>query len=857
MELLSIALGAGLGLGASAAAAAFREHRSDLSDPGDLLAWAFLVDDGVVLTKDGSFMAGWRYQGPDVSASTHGELNLLSRRINDALLPFADSWMLHVDAVRRPATEYARDLPGGFPEPITRLIDDERRAGYESDRRHFETESFIVVTHTPPDEIYSRLGTLFIQGEEPLTLDWARVLETFRESAFAIESALSGRLRMERLDSAALLTHLHACVTGLHHPVTPPPHGSYLSCVLADQPIAGGFRPRVGEMHIRPVAVMGYPHESEPGMLDVLNGLGLSYRWSNRIIPLGRETADREIKRIEHRWYQKRKSVAAWVREILSNTQSRDRAAEERWLDQHAVRMGDDTASARAENASGEVRFCYHTSTLVVMAPTAQEADHGASELVKALNEAGFGARVETVNALEAYLGSLPGHGYPNIRRSLLASTNIADLLPTTGIWPGLAMNPSQYFPEESPALMWTATEGSTPFRLNVHDSDVGHTLVVGRTGAGKSVLVEALAAQWMRYPGAQLFYFDHGYSAWLLSKACGWTHYDVAASGSDSIGFQPLARVDDPVERAWAAEWLETIFDLHGVRLTSVQRERVDGALRLLGGMEREHRTFTDLRVQLQDPVLQEVVRYYTLEGNLGYLLDARSDCLDDAHAQIFELKHLLGMGDKVLVPTLLYLFRRVERRLESGRPTLIPIEELWAPLMRSIFAERIDQWLLTLRKQNAAVILVAHSVNQLHQLPNRHVLVESCPTKIFLPNPEARGEELSRLYKELGLNEREVETLAESVPKKHYYFRSLRGSRRFELELGPLALSFMAPGGGATMDETRRHVEALADRHGDGWTQVWLRDRGLDAWADRLERMKGGQDEHEQNEQHEVEAA
>src|SRR5690606_6167405 len=156
------------------------------------------------------------------------------------------------------------------------------------------------------------------------------------------------------------------------------------------------------------------------------------------------------------------------------------------------------------------------------------------------------------------------------------------------------------------------------------------------------------------------------------------------------------------------------------------------------------------------------------------GYLLDARTDCLDEAPAQVFELKNLLAMGDKVLVPTLLYLFRRVERRLESGRPTLIPIEELWAPLMRSIFAERIDQWLLTLRKSNAAVVLVAHSVNQLHQLPNRHVLVESCPTKIFLPNPEARGEELARLYRELGLNEREVETLAQSTPKKHYYFRS-----------------------------------------------------------------------------------
>ncbi|MGH7576220.1 MAG: hypothetical protein ACREM1_13980 [Longimicrobiales bacterium] len=511
--------------------------------------------------------------------------------------------------------------------------------------------------------------------------------------------------------------------------------------------------------------------------------------------------------------------------------------------------MGDDTAAARAENASGEVRFCYHTGTLVVMDRDATSADHAAAELVKALNEAGFAARVETVNALEAFLGTLPGHGYPNIRRALLASTNIADLLPATSIWPGLPTNPSQYFREDSPALMWTATDGSTPFRLNVHDSDVGHTLVVGRTGAGKSILVGALAAQWMRYPGAQLFYFDHGYSAWLLAKACGWTHYDVAAGDGDTLGFQPLARVDDAAERAWAAEWFETIFDLHGLRLTPVQREKVDAALQLLAGMSREHRTLTDFRVQLQDHELQEVVRYYTLEGNLGYLLDSRADSLSDAPAQVFELRHVLAMGEKVLVPTLLYLFRRVEQRLEAGRPTLIPIEEVWSALMRSIFANRIHQWLLTLRKQNAAVLLVAHSVSQLHQLPNRHILVESCPTKIYLPNPDAKADESRRLYAELGLNGRETDIIAESTPKRHYYFKSLRGSRRFELELGPLALAFMTPAEGATVDETRRLMEALIDRYGDAWTREWLRHRGLEAWADRLDLQRGDDDENVAN--------
>src|SRR5690606_20313430 len=186
----------------------------------------------------------------------------------------------------------------------------------------------------------------------------------------------------------------------------------------------------------------------------------------NRFLPLGREAADREIRRIEHRWWQKRKSMAAWVREILSSSRPRDRVEEERWMDQHALRMGEDTAAALAENASGEVRYGYYTPTILVMERDPRHADYVASEIVKALGEAGFGARVETVNALEAYLGSLPGHGYPNIRRALLSSANVADLLPTTSIWPGLPTNPSQYFPRNSPALLWAATDGNTPFRL-------------------------------------------------------------------------------------------------------------------------------------------------------------------------------------------------------------------------------------------------------------------------------------------------------------------------------------------------------------------------------------------------------
>jgi type IV secretion system protein VirB4 len=99
----------------------------------------------------------------------------------------------------------------------------------------------------------------------------------------------------------------------------------------------------------------------------------------------------------------------------------------------------------------------------------------------------GFRARLETLNAVEAYLGSLPGHHYPNIRRPLLHTLNLADLLPTTAIWAGLEHNPNPLYPEKSPPWCFAATTGATPFRINLHVDDLGHTLLLGKSGAGKS----------------------------------------------------------------------------------------------------------------------------------------------------------------------------------------------------------------------------------------------------------------------------------------------------------------------------------------------------------------------------------
>jgi type IV secretion/conjugal transfer VirB4 family ATPase len=834
VDPFSLALGTLGGAAAVRALAELREHRAAATGLADLLNWGFMVDDGVLLQKDGSLLAGWRYRGPDLSAATPQELTALSQHVNDALLPLTDDWMFHVDALRRPAVAYA---PSRFPDPVTQVIDDERRAAYDAQAsRQFETEYCFVATHLPPPDAFSRLRAFFLQGAERARVDWRLVLEGFSDRLRELEGRLGGPLALERLDADHLLTHLHECLTGLAHPVRTPPRGSYVNVVLADQELLGGFAPRVGRMAVRAVAVQGFPEASHAGQGTFLNTLPCAFRWSHRVIPLGTEAAAKQIRRHQLQWFKKRKGAAAWVQELFGG--KRDgvpRLDDSLWVDRDALAAADDAAEAMRANAGGKVRFCYSTQVAIVMEPDAARADFVAGTILKALNEAGFPGRIETVNALEAYLGSLPGHGYPNLRRPLLSTHNIADLLPVTSVWPGLATNPSPYFPPQSPPLLWAASEGDTPFRVNLHDSDVGHTLVLGKTGSGKSVLLALLAAQFRRYPCAQVFAFDVGYSLWALARAAGARHYDLAAGSVDALKFQPLAGIHESGERVWAAEWVETVVRLQGVVATPPLRGRIEWALQLLASNDPPNRTLSEFTANLQDETLRAALHPYGLDGPYGKLLDAGADDLVEGRFQVFEMKHLFELDQRIALPVLLYLFRRIEARLDGG-PTLIVIDEAWMALTHSLFGARVNQWLLQLRKQNAAVVLATQSPAQLAQLAHRHTILDSCVTKIYLPNPDAAAGIEAPLYRELGLNEREIAIIAGATPKRHYYLKAPRGSRLFELGLGPVALSFLASDPGASPEDTRRHLESLIALHGPHWPAARLDERGLGAWAERL---------------------
>ena len=784
----------------------------------DLANYAALVDEGVCLLKDGGFLAAWTYTGPDLESASHDELAVLSSQVNAALVRLGNGWMLHVDAIRRPSVDYPEG--GAFPDPTTRLIDDERRERYTAEGTHYESAYYISLTYRPPAEIENRVSALFLEGDGEGRQGWNQILEIFEKAVTDIEDALSSRLTLARLDSAALLTHLHTCITGLRHEVRVPAIPMYLDAVLATQDLVGGFRPKIGDRHLRVIAVMGFPMDSVPEILGFLNRLPVEYRWSTRFIFLDPANAERALRIYRRNWFQKRHGLLGLLKESFN-------FGTVTFANKDAVAMAQDADDAVGEASANVVRFGYLTCNVLLLDPDRERLDATAREVVKQLQHHGFGARVEEVNALDGYLGSLPGHGYQNVRKPLLHTLNLADLLPLTSMWPGLEQHPCPYYPPGSPSLCYAATAGATPFRLNLHVSDVGHTLILGPTGSGKSTLVGLLIAQFFRYPDAQVFLFDKDYSAYVLARACGAEYYDIAGDDERGLAFTPLAAIDRSHERRWAQEWIEVLLDLQGVTPTPAQRAALWRALELLA--ESPSRTMTDLVHTLQDQELREALAHYTLSGPLGHLLDAQSEDLGQGRLQVFEMSHLMALGQKHLVPILLYLFHRVEQRLEEGTPSMLIVEEAWVTALHSLFGATVESWLRTLRKKNAAVVFVSQSVADVVNSPRHDIILESCPTKILLPNPEAESDHVRRLYEGIGLNRRQIQVLATALPKRQYYVLSPLGRRLISLGLGPIALSFVGMAGREAIVQVKEQMTA----HGRLWPAAWLRSRALEAAA------------------------
>jgi type IV secretion system protein VirB4 len=792
------------------------EYRQRPELLADRLPWAGLVAPGVVLNKDGSFQRTARFRGPDLDSATPGELVAITARLNNALRRLGSGWALFIEAERRPAADYPHS---DFPEPLSWLVDEERRAAFEEAGSHYESGYHLTLVYLPPEESRARAAKLLYENTPTSGVDWRERLTAFIAETDRVFDLLDGVMpEIAWLDDSETLTYLHGCISTRGYRIAVPEVPFHLDALLADAPLVGGLAPMLGDQHLRVVTVRGFPTSTWPGLLDDLNRLGFAYRWSTRFLCHDKAEAEKELTRLRRQWFAKRKNVVALLRETIFQQESP-------LVDTDASNKAMDADAALQELGSDQVAFGYVTATVTVMDADATAADEKLRQVERAIQGRGFVTIPETLNAVEAWLSSVPGHAYANVRQPSISTLNLAHIMPVSAVWAGQERNDHL----DGPPLIVTRTDGATPFRLVTHIGDVGHTLVVGPTGMGKSVLLAVLAMQFRRYRGSRIFAFDMGRSMRATILGLGGEHYDLGAEGA--IAFQPLARIDQEGYRTWASEWVEGRLMHEGIAVGPDEKAAIWSALGSLAGAPLEQRTLTGLSVLLQSNALRQALAPYVLGGAHGRLLDADHDRLGNADVQGFEMEELMHSKAAVLA-VLGYLFARFDERFD-GAPTLLILDESWLFLDDPVFAARIRQWLKTLRKKNVSVIFATQSLADIKDSSIAPAIIESCASRIFLPNPQATEPQIRTIYEGFGLNARQIEIVATAQPKRDYYYQSRLGNRLFDLDLGPVALAFA----GASTPQDQRDIDRVwLDAGTPGFAGAWLRHSGLDWAADLI---------------------
>ena len=799
-----------------------QEYRTKSASLADFLPWVALVGPGVVLNKDGSFQRTARFRGPDLDSATPAELVAVTSRLNNALRRLGSGWAVFVEAQRTAAQAYPQSR---FPDPVSALVDRERREQFREEGAHFESGYYLTLLWMPPPEEAARAEGWLYEGKASTGVDPKELVKSFADRTDRVLHLVEGFMpEAAWLDDAATLTYLHSTVSTRTQRVRVPETPVYLDALLADEPLTGGLEPMLGAHHLRTLTITGFPTATFPGLLDELNRQAFPYRWSTRAIMLDKTDATKLLSKIRRQWFAKRKSVAAILKEVMTNEQSA-------LMDSDASNKAADADMALQELGADHAGIAYVTATVTVWDRDPALAAEKLRLVEKVIQGRDFTCTIEGMNALEAWLGSLPGHVYANVRQPPISTLNLAHLIPLSAVWAGAERD--EHFGDAP--LLYGKTEGSTPFRLSLHVGDVGHSLIVGPTGAGKSVLLALMALQFRRYKGSQIFAFDFGGSIRAAALGMGGDWQDLGGAlyaeegDSAAVALQPLARIDNAGERAWAAEWLAAMLAGEGMVIDPAAKEHLWSALTSLASAPPAERTLTGLAVLLQSQELKQALAPYLIGGPWGRLLDAEQERLGEASVQAFETEGLIGASSAAAV--LAYLFHRIEGRLD-GSPTMIIIDEGWLVLDSPAFAAQLREWLKTLRKKNASVIFATQSLADIETSAIAPAIIESCPTRIFLPNERAAEPQIARVYERFGLNDRQIEILSRATPKRDYYCQSRRGNRLFELGLGDVALAFSA----ASSKTDQIRIAELVAAHGrEGFAAAWLQNRSLE-WAAEL---------------------
>lgn len=439
-------------------------------------------------------------------------------------------------------------------------------------------------------------------------------------------------------------------------------------------------------------------------------------------------------------------------------------------LQQRRLIQSEDVATSQVQEIdealdsamSGEFAFGDHHLSVLCIEDTVKALETSLSLAVVELANIGISGVREKINMEPAYWAQLPGNAEYMARRSTINTLNIAGFASFHN-YPAGKRKKNHW----GDALTVLNTVSGTPYFFSFHVRDVGHTMIIGPTGAGKTVLLNFLCAQAQKFR-CKLFFFDKDRGGEIFVRAIGGKYMtpDIARTS----GFNPLQLEDTPSNRGFLIEFLSTLVCEDGKRLPAHELDRINEAVEGNYKLPPEQRRLRNIApfMGLSGPgTLAGRLSMWHSDGSHAKLFDNPEDIIDFSTSRIFGIDMTEILKDKTsLSPSLLYLFHRIQSSLD-GSPTMIVLDEAWALIDNPVFAPKIKDWLKVLRKLNTFVVFATQSVEDASNSAISDTLVQQTATQIFLPNLKATA-----VYRDVFmLSERELQLVKTTDPSTRFF--------------------------------------------------------------------------------------
>lgn len=808
------------------------------------LPMAYFCGPGIVALKFGGFARTLRFRGGDANSMSSDELDSTMRRLHDALRGVRGQLSMMVEGRRVHASDYpGADLSDDdrrqqWPDPISFLYDEERRDAYDEFGSRFESERYITFVWKCSKAATKRARGIFVRGRRNRGTEASQEMREFVQLTNNIKGMLgddNGNGIMKEcqwLDDDETFDYYHKTVSTNRHRVKPSYGKARIDYDIADCRLVGGVDPMLGDCYFRTITIKNTP-ATIPAAMAELDALPFEHRYTVRWIGMNHADGMKKIESQIADWNMLGIAMIPMLINYLLKTNNQKE-------NQMAGAMVEDARDSREFIRRDEATIGYTNINVIVWDKDQGALDKKVQIITDLLNRKSLTIKTYSIATLDTWLGSVPGHIYADPRRPIRTSVNLAHLMPYSSVWSGEKKNKHlEGVCGNGDPLLIATTDGSTPFRLNLHRGDLAHCIILGPSGNGKTTLLNALAVGYRRYPGSKVCMFTIKGGGEIVTRLLGGVSYQVGEIGGEAIGFQPLVHADEQNERVELAEWIEGLLLAKNIEITTAISAEITQALEDIAKNPPKRRTLTLLSSYINTPEVKEAIRYYSMAGgNYGRLLDDDEDRIAMSDVLSFDMTELLKKKS-IASHVLAHLFRYIERRIFTGAPVLLIIDEAWRFLGDALFSAKFEEWLRAARSRNVAVVFATQNMKDAFDDVIGKVLAdaENVPNIILLPNERATSQKGRVPYEKLGFHDRDIEIVARATPKKQYYFTSTAGRRLFDLTLGPLGYTVCA----STDDNDVKFARRLYAQNPNEFRENFLEAKGLHSIAEFIRMGKG----------------